>query len=176
MRAGSIALLLIVSAAGGFFGYRYWRAAAAPAASQSSAATMAPEFALPDVDGHVQSLGQWKGKVLLVNFWATWCEPCLREIPLLQEIQKEYADRGLQVIGVAIDDPAEVRRFVAESIAIDYPVLVGEQEAVDALAGFGAEMTVLPYTAFVGRDGRIARLHAGELHREEAAAVLGPLL
>lgn len=176
LRAAGIALLLIVSAAGGFLGYRYWRAASEPAGAESAAVTVAPEFSLPDLDGKVQSIAQWKGKVLLVNFWATWCEPCLREIPLLEQIQKEYADRGVQVIGVAIDDPAEVRQFMTDSVAIDYPVLVGEQEAVDALAGFGAEMTVLPYTAFVARDGRIAQLHAGELHREEATAVLAPLL
>ena len=176
LRALGVALLLVVASAAGFFGYRYWSARFAPAAVASENNPMAPVFALPDLDGNVQSTGQWRGKVLLVNFWATWCEPCLREIPLLEQIQKDYAGQGVQVIGVAIDDLAEVRRFVRQTIAIGYPVLVGEQEAVDALAGFGAQMTVLPYTAFVARDGRIARLHAGELKREEATAALAPLL
>ena len=176
LRAVGVLLLLVASSAAGFAGYRYWSVHLASESTATATASVAPEFALPDLDGKLQSTGQWRGKVLLVNFWATWCEPCLREIPLLEELQKDYGGRGVQVIGVAIDDPAEVRRFVSDTIAIDYPVLVGEQEAVDALAEFGAEMTVLPYTAFVARDGRIARLHAGELKRDEATALLVSLL
>ena len=113
--------------------------------------------------------------MLVVNFWATWCEPCRREIPLLNELQAEYGERGVQVIGVAIDEAAEVRAFL-ESLPVSYPIVVGEQEAVDALAGFGAEMTVLPYTAFVRRDGKIEALHAGEIKRDQATALIEKLL
>jgi len=171
-RALTIVLVMVAAAAAGFAGYRFL-------ASQSAAAPTAqsrrPDFTLNDLAGTPQSISSWDGKVLVVNFWASWCEPCRREIPLLNALQVEYGARGVQVIGVAIDDLAQVQDFVRE-IPIGYPVLVGEQEAVDALAGFGAEMTVLPYTAFVGRDGHIELLHAGELHRDDALDLLRRLL
>jgi thiol-disulfide isomerase/thioredoxin len=171
-RTATILLVMLAAAAAGFGGYRFL-------ASQSAAAPTAqsrrPDFTLNDLAGAPQSIAQWDGKVLVVNFWASWCDPCRREIPLLNALQAEYGGRGVQVIGVAIDDLGQVQDFVHE-IPIDYPVLVGEQEAVDALAGFGAEMTVLPYTAFVGRDGHVELLHAGELHRDDALDLLQRLL
>jgi len=176
IRTLAIAVLLLAAAGVGFFGYRYWTTStAAGADAPAGAPARRPEFALADLDGAVQSISKWDGKVLLVNFWATWCEPCRREIPLLDELQAEYGERGVQVIGVAIDDAAEVRSFL-QSVPVSYPVLVGEQEAVDALAGFGAEMTVLPYTAFVRRDGKIEELHAGEIRRDQAIALIDKLL
>jgi thiol-disulfide isomerase/thioredoxin len=168
LRAVVIALALCAAAAAGFVGQRIWERAA-PVESRR------PDVVLPDLAGAVQQLSQWDGDVLVVNFWATWCEPCRREIPLLQALQREYGPRDVQVVGIAIDDADAVRDF-AESLEITYPVLVGEQEAVDALAGFGAEMTVLPYTAFVRRDGRIATLHAGELDRAQAVTLIESLL
>jgi thiol-disulfide isomerase/thioredoxin len=173
LRTLGIALLFVLAAAAGFVGYRFWNGQSA--ASAATTASRRPDFTLNDLSGTPQAISQWDGKVLVVNFWATWCEPCRREIPLLNALQSEYAGKGVQVLGVAIDDAVEVKAFL-ESMPISYPVVVGEQDAVDALAGFGAEMTVLPYTAFVGRDGRIESLHAGELHRDEAATLIKGLL
>lgn len=167
-----VALLLLSAAAAGFGGYHFLHS---PSSPSPVAQGRRPDFTLNDLAGAPQSISRWDGKVLIVNFWASWCEPCEREIPLLNALQAEYGERGLQVIGVAIDELGQVQDFV-QSTPISYPVLVGEQEAVNALAGFGAEMTVLPYTAFVRRDGRIERLHAGELHREEATDLLKQLL
>jgi thiol-disulfide isomerase/thioredoxin len=175
-RSFAIAVLLLAAASAGFFGYRYW---SNPSAAREPDAAVAdgrrPDFALRDVDGAVQAVSKWDGKVLLVNFWATWCEPCRREIPVLNELQAAYGERGVQVIGVAIDDVEEVRSFL-KALPVTYPILVGEQDAVDALAGFGAEMTVLPYTAFVRRDGKIEKLHAGEIDRDTATDLIGGLL
>jgi thiol-disulfide isomerase/thioredoxin len=174
VRTVAIAVFLLAAAGAGFFGYRYWTTSAA-AGAVAGAPARRPDFALADLDGAMQPISKWDGKVLLVNFWATWCEPCRREIPLLDELQTEYGARGVQVIGIAVDDAAEVRSFL-QSMAVSYPVLVGGQEAVDALAGFGAEMTVLPYTAFVRRDGKIEELHAGEIRRDQASALIDKLL
>ena len=175
-RAFAMTILLLAAAGAGFFGYRYWSPSSSASAPEAAVADgRRPDFALKDVDGAVQSVSKWDGKVLLVNFWATWCGPCRREIPLLNELQAQYGERGVQVIGIAIDDVEEVRSFL-QSLPITDPVLVGEQDAVDALAGFGAEMTVLPYTAFVRRDGKIEELHAGEIDRDTAAALIGRLL
>jgi thiol-disulfide isomerase/thioredoxin len=171
-RALGIALLLMACAAAGFAGYRFLSAQARPS---HAAVDRRPDFTLNDLAGKPKSISEWDGKVLVVNFWASWCEPCRREIPLLNALQSEYGGRGVQVIGVAIDELASVQSFV-QSVPISYPVLIGEQEAVDALAGFGAEMTVLPYTAFVRRDGHIELLHAGELQRGEATDLLERLL
>jgi len=170
-RVLAIGLLLLAAAAAGFGGYHYLNAKS----PDSPATSRRPDVTLNDLAGSPQSISQWDGKVLVVNFWATWCEPCRREIPLLNALQSEYGGRGVQVIGVAIDELPSVQDFL-KSVPISYPVLIGEQEAVDALAGFGAEMTVLPYTAFVRRDGRIEVLHAGELHRDDATELLNRLL
>ena len=170
-RALAIGLLLLASAAAGFGGYHFLNAHP----PEPGAASRRPDFTLNDLAGSPQSITQWDGKVLLVNFWASWCAPCRREIPLLNELQAEYGSRGVQVIGVAIDDLDSVQDFL-KSMPISYPLLIGEQEAVDALAGFGAEMTVLPYTAFVRRDGSVEVLHAGELHRDEATELINRLL
>jgi thiol-disulfide isomerase/thioredoxin len=167
--------LALAAAALGFFGYRLYAGAASTAERSSEETLRRPDFTLQDLAGNPQAVSQWDGRVLVVNFWATWCEPCRREIPLLDTLQAEYRDRDVQFVGVAIDNVEDVRKFV-ETTPIGYTVLVGEQDAVDALAGFGAEMTVLPYTAFVARDGRVATLHAGEIQRAEAVRVLDELL
>jgi thiol-disulfide isomerase/thioredoxin len=168
LRAVVIALALCAAAAAGFVGQRLWERA-------SPDETFRPDVALPDLSGTPQPLSQWDGDVVLVNFWATWCAPCEREVPLLEALQREYGPRGVQVVGIALDEVDAVREF-AEAHQITYPLLVGEQEAVDALAAFGAEMTVLPYTAFVRRDGRVAKLHVGELERDQAVSLIESLL
>ena len=129
-----------------------------------------PELRLPGVDGVVHGLGDWKGRPLLVNFWATWCEPCRREIPLLKKLRREHAADGLEIVGIAVDYPDEVRKY-AYAHGIDYPVLVGDQGGLEAVNAFGME-TALPFSVFADRHGRIVTLKVGELHRDEAELIL----
>ncbi len=129
-----------------------------------------PVFALNDSDGNERSISEWDGNALVVNFWATWCAPCRREIPLLNELQSEYADAGIQIIGVAVDFREDVLAFLQE-IAVTYPVLIGEQEAIDAAEAFGMDFIGLPLTAFTDHDGKVVHLHLGEVHREQAEIV-----
>ncbi|MEE8157655.1 MAG: TlpA disulfide reductase family protein [Gammaproteobacteria bacterium] len=175
-RAFLLTVLLALAAVGGFFSYRVFlvsgdlipdRAAGAPA--------MRPTFLLADVDGQMHSIDEWDGKALIVNFWATWCRPCLKEIPLLNALQSEYAERGVQVIGIAIDDVDEVLRFMAEDLSIEYPVLVGGTDAIEAAEGFGIDFIGLPYTAFTDHEGRILGIHLGELKRDVALKYLSRL-
>ena len=122
-----------------------------------------PEISLHDIDGTLTSLASWSGKPLIVNFWATWCAPCLREIPLLKQLQADRPD--LTVIGIAVDRPEPVADFAAE-MEFNYPVLVGQADAMDAASAFGLEVFVLPSTVFVAADGGAVGRHVGELHTE----------
>ena len=107
---------------------------------------------------------------MLINFWATWCAPCRREIPLLKNLRHERAADGLEIVGIAVDFRDAVQHYSHE-MSIDYPVLVGEQDGLDAIAAFGMD-TVFPFTVFADRRGRIVALKVSELHADEADFIL----
>jgi thiol-disulfide isomerase/thioredoxin len=153
-------------------------ATGADAASESApgavqlAATI-PAFQLADQDGVMRSLkDDWAGKALIVNFWATWCAPCRREIPLLKQLAADHAGENFQVIGIAVDFRDKVLTY-AKEMQIDYPMLIGEQEALDAAAAFGVDALGLPFTIFTDTGGRVITLHMGELTAAEADIILG---
>ncbi len=133
-----------------------------------------PDITLTDRAGQTHSLSDWQGKPLIVNFWATWCAPCRREIPLLNTLARTYGAQGFAVIGIAVDFREEVLRFV-ESTPVDYPVLIGEEEGMQAARAFGMETVGLPFTVFADRSGRIATIHVGELHQPQAEAILATI-
>ena len=112
---------------------------------------------LPGTDGTAHRLGDWHGKLVLVNFWATWCGPCREEMPLLDAAAKKYADAGFAVIGVAIDDPAAVGDFL-KTERVGYPILIGDD---DTLKTAGDSAGVLPYSLLIGPDGKMITLRAG---------------
>jgi thiol-disulfide isomerase/thioredoxin len=130
-----------------------------------------PDFSLNDLSGKATSITSWGDKSLIINFWATWCAPCRREIPLLKTLASDWAGRDLQVVGIAVDDADKVRQF-AEKFKIDYPVLTGEEGAMEAAAKFGMESPGLPFTVFTDRRGEIVALFVGELHRAQAEFIL----
>ncbi len=122
-----------------------------------------PDFSLGNLAGEPQSIKSWPGKPLLINFWATWCGPCLREIPMLKELQAARPD--LQVVGIAIDKRDDVVEFAAE-MDFNYAILIGQSEAWAAAAALGVNIYALPFTVFTGADGSILGVHTGELHAE----------
>jgi thiol-disulfide isomerase/thioredoxin len=135
-------------------------------------ATVIPEFKLADRDGQMRSLkDDWAGKSLIVNFWATWCAPCRREIPLLKQIARDRAGENFQVIGIAADFRDKVIAY-ADEMKIDYPMLIGEQDALDAATAFGVDAIGLPFTIFTDAKGRVIALHMGELTAAEADLIL----
>ena len=130
-----------------------------------------PDIALADRDGKLRRLSEWDGRPQVINFWATWCAPCRRELPMLNELARDPALSEFAVIGIAIDFREDVLAFLAET-PVEYPVLIGEQDGLDAARAFGVESLGLPFTAFVDRAGRIVTLHVGELHRPQADVIL----
>lgn len=112
----------------------------------------APEFSLQSLEGKTVSLSDFRGKAVLLNFWATWCAPCKIEMPWFAELQKQYGSQGLQVLGVAMDDasPEDISKF-AKDVGVDYPILIGKEAVGDAYGG----VQFLPATFYIGRDGKV---------------------
>jgi thiol-disulfide isomerase/thioredoxin len=146
-----------------------------PAAQPTGTAGSIMEASLPDLSGQPQRLDQWRGKVLVVNFWATWCGPCRKEIPELVRAQASQGPRGLQIVGIAIDDRDKVAPYAAQ-MRINYPILVGELDAMDLARAAGNELGGLPFTVIFDRDGRPAHTELGTLDEAKLAKLTEPLL
>lgn len=145
-----------------------------PAATTAPEATLPgvlPDVSMPDREGQMRSLNSWTGKSMIVNFWATWCAPCRREIPLLNQIQQQQVAQGFQVIGIAVDARDEVLEY-AEANTIDYPVLISEEGGIEAASKLGQGSLGLPFTAFTDQQHRVVATHSGELTKPQADAML----
>jgi thiol-disulfide isomerase/thioredoxin len=172
-RATLIILVLAgTAAAGGWWLQRSLQAPPAPPAalttnSKSSVLKVgdrADDLALPDLDGKTQPLSQWHGKRVLLNFWATWCAPCRKEMPELSAAQTRY--EGVQVIGVALDQPQAVRDYLKHT-RVDYPILIGIDADPEPSLHFGDTVGALPYSVLIGPDGRIERTKLGPFNAAE---------
>ena len=131
-----------------------------------------PNFSLSDSTGKPTPIAKWAGKSLILNFWATWCAPCRREIPLLKALSSEWSGRDVAVVGVAVDYRDKVIAY-ADELKIGYPLLVGEQDALDVASQLGVDTPVFPFTVFTDRRGDVVALYLGELHRAQADLILG---
>lgn len=182
MKAVVYVAVAVVAAAAGFAIYRYGIApgigpesapvaAATSVQSEASIPTDLPDFTLEDREGNPRSIRSWTGKSMIVNFWATWCAPCRREIPLLREINKTHESEGFQVVGVAVDFRDDVLKYAAE-IGIDYPILIGEQDGLDAVNSFGMGSIGFPFTVFTDDQGRIVLTHLGELTKAQSVVMI----
>ena len=137
--------------------------AAAESAPVTQAAPVYVSFTLPDMDGQSRDFSEWGGKHTLLNFWATWCAPCRREIPLLKTFHDEQRANGIQVIGIAVDDALPVAQY-ARDMQFNYPVLVGQQDAMAVAESSGLEFIGMPFTMIVAADGELLNAHFGEIH------------
>jgi len=147
----------VIAAAAGYGFYRYAHEGATVAGEPLPAGLQ-----LSGLDGKPHGLEEWHGKLLLVNFWATWCTPCLHEIPQLVKLQKQYAAHGLQIIGPAVDDPDAVRSMLGP-LGINYPVLTGSPDSmIDIMEKLGNGPGGLPFSILVGPDGLIVSRQLGE--------------
>ena len=146
-----------------------------PSQGEQSAIKMqgrsAPDFTLQSLDGKPVKLSDFRGKAVMLNFWATWCEPCKLEMPWFVEMQKQYGPQGLQIVGVAMDDadPKDIAQF-ASDLHVDYPILVGKESERDAVGTAYGGVQFLPETFFITRDGRIIDKAFGLKSRSEIEA------
>lgn len=124
-----------------------------------------------DLQGRPQSLSQWRNKMLVVNFWATWCAPCREEIPDLNAIRREYAAKNLEIVGIGIDNAAAMINYT-RSVPIDYPIWVGENNALELSRALGNPAGALPYTVVFAPDGTILLRHLGRLPKNKLQAIL----
>ena len=127
-----------------------------------------------DLAGRPRQLSEWRNRVLICNFWATWCTPCREEIPLLMAAREKYVSLGLEIVGIAIDNAAKVREFTA-SIKISYPILLAEANGLDLMHKLGNGAGGLPYTVIVDRQGSVLHRKLGAFHPGDLDAILGPL-
>ena len=132
-------------------------------------------LSLPDTGGVKQPLSQWRGKVLLVNFWATWCGPCREEMPEFVRAQHDLGDKGLQVVGIAIDQPDKVASFARE-LNLNYPALIATYETMDVAKPLGDRLLGLPFTVILDRQGHVAHTQLGPMKSEQLRSIVDNLL
>jgi len=186
-----LASVALAAGVAGYFAYKQFRpqavgvsvpppaAAATPAAADADAPADAaptaipeevPDVTLADLKGKRHALREGSGHARLFNFWATWCEPCRREIPLLNTLQQDHGAEGLEIVGIAVDMRDSVLKFLRKT-PMHYTLLVGEDDGFEAAQKFGMALA-LPFSVFADEQNRIVAVKLGELHREEAAAIL----
>jgi len=138
--------------------------------------SMRTNFQRPDSRGTPHQLSEWDGKLIVLNFWASWCGPCREEMPLLERSQQRYAAKGVQIIGIAADTDAATQEFLKAS-PVTYPILVDDPQRGDDLSvDYGNTRSVLPYTVLIGRDGRVLAQHFGEFSEATLQRWLAPHL
>ncbi len=183
------ALIIVVAAGAGFMAYRVRHAddsklttAPSPPAAPANATEASmpvdaappkkpvpdtlPDITLADMHGKPTKLASFAGRPLMVNFWATWCAPCRREIPLLNKIRMQRKDQNAEIVGVAVDFKEDVLKFLQKT-PLSYPLLIGEEDGLAAAEAFGMGMA-FPFSVFVDSQKRILTVKIGELHEDEA--------
>lgn len=145
-----------------------------PPSAESAALQQLMSLKLPDAQGRQTPLEQWRGKVLVVNFWATWCPPCKKEMPAFSRLQQTWKNRGVQFIGIAVDSAANVQSFASRH-PVAYPLLVGGNEVINLSKELGNQRMGLPFTLIIDAHGKIHTRKLGELQETELAALLDSL-
>ena len=140
-----------------------------------NAAISLDQINLLDLDGNKQSLSQWQGKVLLVNFWATWCPPCREEIPIFSSLRKKFTSDGFEVVGISIDDANKVKQY-RRSMQIDYPLLDGEQSGMSLMVSLGSPTGGLPFSVLYDRSGDVVHIKTGPYGQQELQDLIEKLL
>lgn len=164
-KAVVIVVLALVGVLAGLWTSHVWRN------SGPETAMPAPAVTFTDLEGKPTSLAQYKGKLLLVNFWATWCAPCLKEMPLLINAQKQYGARGLQIIGPAMDEAKDVKEL-ATKLGVNYPVMADFASADAAMATLGNKQGALPFSVLIDANGMIVKTVLGGLHEDDLSALI----
>ena len=150
-----------------------WQQSKKPQQAQQAIAL--PEFSLPDLAGTLHSISEWHGKILIINFWATWCPPCLKEIPEFIQLQTEYTGQNVQFIGIAIDEADLVANYLS-FVDINYPILIAESGGAKLAQRLGNTVSAIPFTAIVNQQQQIIFYQPGELSGQHLRELIEPLL
>jgi len=140
-------------------------------APETGAAATLTRMPFKDFDGAEVTLARWRGKVTVVNFWATWCPPCREEIPGLVEVYARQGANGAQIVGIAVDSADKTRDFV-KTFGVSYPVVIGGMETIDLMRSLGNKAGALPFTIVLDRDGKLAGTHLGLMSVEQVEAAI----
>ena len=165
-----VVIAIVFTLIGVYFGVK--RLQPSPPADTAVAALM--QVSMKDSAGQQRKMSEWQGKVLLLNFWATWCPPCVSEMPELVALQNEWAGKNLQVVGIGIDSPSNIREFAAKH-QITYPLLLGGLEGTELSRQFGNQSGGLPFTLLIAPDGSVRQAYMGRLNMEKVRADLTSL-
>ncbi len=130
-------------------------------------------ISLPNLKGEMQSLSKWQGKTLIINFWATWCPPCLKEIPDFMALQDEFKDKNIQFIGIALEDQQTIATYQAE-ININYPILIAEFTGAQIARSWGNALNIVPFTVVINPQGEIIHRQMGEFSRQQVLSIIQP--
>ncbi len=139
----------------------------------STEALFAASF--PDAEGKQQSMSQWRGKVLVVNFWASWCGPCREEMPMLDGFQADYGVKDVRIVGISAEDVDHLKAF-SEELKVGYQLLAGDFEALALAQALGNDKGILPFTVVVDKNGKIANIMFGMIDKSTLEKALAPLL
>jgi len=162
-----IPLAVVALAAGVWFA----QARYAPHAPAQPALDALWQLHFPDVQGQRQPLAQWRGQIVVLNFWASWCAPCREEMPDFAALRTQYRSKGVEFVGIAIDNAASVENFLRQ-YPVNYPILIGEGAAHSLARQLGNASGALPYTLVLDRKGNIVMTHLGRLPRAALEAAL----
>lgn len=168
-----LVLAVLAAAVGGWLQHESHLAHVPAGVTVAEVGQPAPALELPDLAGHTHRLADYRGHRVLLNFWATWCVPCLKEMPALDQAHAKFAQNGAIVLGIAMDEPTRVRAFVADH-PVRYPILLGQMASPSTSLVFGDRAQVLPYSVLVGADGRVIATQRGPLDEARLAAWLEP--
>ena len=164
-----LGLAVLAAALGGYAQHR----GRPPAPTGAAIGQPLPAISLPDLDGTPHLLSDYRGRRVLLNFWASWCAPCLAEMPALVLAQEKFGENAPIVVGIAMDEPTHVRAFLAAH-PVNYPILIGQMNLQDTSLQLGNTRQVLPYSVLIGDDGRILAAYAGPLSAAQLEQWLAP--
>lgn len=167
MKGKGLALVILVALVAGVAGFLVQRWAL----EVDTERDVAPDLVLQTLDGGQLRLSSLRGKLVLINFWATWCAPCLNEIPMLVAAQHRYDGRGLQILGPAVDDPEQVKAMLPR-LRIPYPILIGEDEIANAMDALGDTLGALPFSVLISPDGYVVERKHGEFDAKDLADII----
>lgn len=165
-----LGLAVLAAAAGGYIEHRSQQ----PVPMDSALIGQPlPALVLPDLDGKLHPLSDYRGRRVLLNFWASWCGPCLEEMPALNQAQEKFGDHASIVVGIAMDEPVHARAFLAMH-PVNYPILLGRLNPPSTSLRLGNTHELLPYSVLIDADGRILATHAGALSTSQLERWLAP--